>query len=161
MKDYCQIELDGTGDHIARVSPEDWESLSRHKWRTLRTAKTIYARRHNIEDGKVKTLLMHREIMKPSPNEEVDHLDGDGLDNRRHRMRLVSHAQNGYNTRIRSDNTSGHKGVIWCHKRNMWEVRIWIKGKVAFRCYTRDLIDGAQIYALMSFKIHGEHGRTR
>lgn len=56
----------------------------------------------------------------------IDHIDGDRLNNRIENLRECDIKQNGYNSKKRIDNTSGHKGVSWSKSVNKWYVRIHI-----------------------------------
>ena len=56
----------------------------------------------------------------------IDHIDGDRLNNRIENLRECSYKENGYNSKKRIDNTSGHKGVSWSKSTNKWTVRIKI-----------------------------------
>lgn len=57
----------------------------------------------------------------------VDHIDGDRSNNRIENLRECTYKENGYNSKKRSDNTSGHKGVSWSKAANKWCVRLKIK----------------------------------
>lgn len=59
----------------------------------------------------------------------VDHIDGNPHNNRRQNLRLATARQNQCNQKIRSDNTSGAKGVSWCKNRQKWQAGIYINGK--------------------------------
>lgn len=61
---------------------------------------------------------------------EVDHINGDTLDNRIANLRLASHAQNGHNTGLRRNNKSGVKGVSWVASRQKWVATITENGKM-------------------------------
>lgn len=54
---------------------------------------------------------MHRPVMNARDHEQVDHINHDGLDNRKENLRIVTNSQNGMNRRLTSANTSGYKGV--------------------------------------------------
>lgn len=61
---------------------------------------------------------------------EIDHINGDTLDNRIDNLRKATHAQNGHNTGLRRNNTSGVKGVSWSAERNRWFASITVNGKI-------------------------------
>jgi len=63
------------------------------------------------------------------PKGDVDHIDGDGLNNRWSNLRDVTHSQNLMNAAVRSDSTSGHKGVSYDKTRNRWYAYINLNGK--------------------------------
>lgn len=60
---------------------------------------------------------------------EIDHINGDGLDNRLVNLRLVSHQDNQKNLSRRSDNQTGVCGVSWDEGRSRWVVRGHVAGK--------------------------------
>lgn len=120
--------MDATGDGAVRitltqgkfaiVNAEDAPALLAYSWqasksdRTMTSYQTYYARRaERGSDGKPHYVHMHRQIMDAPEGVEVDHRDGDGLNNRRYNLRVCTHAQNGANQRIPKNNTSGFKGV--------------------------------------------------
>ena len=61
--------------------------------------------------------------------DDVDHIDGDGLNNKWDNLRNVSHKRNGRNQRIHSTNTSGTAGVCYRAECNKWRARIMVDGK--------------------------------
>jgi len=58
---------------------------------------------------------------------DIDHIDGNRLNNKIENLRQATRSQNLYNTRISNRNTSGVKGVSWDKARNKWDVRIRVK----------------------------------
>lgn len=63
------------------------------------------------------------------PKGDVDHIDGDGLNNKWDNLRDVTHSQNLMNAAVRSDSTSGYKGVSYDKARDRWYAYINIDGK--------------------------------
>lgn len=63
------------------------------------------------------------------PVGEIDHVDGDGLNNRMINLRCVTRSQNQRNRRVGKKNRSGVLGVSWESKSSMWQVHIRIDGK--------------------------------
>jgi hypothetical protein len=120
------------------IDKSDVELISKHRWRALVTRRkdgpirAVYvvtsARR---DDGTWKTICLHRLLMNPPDDMDVDHASGDGLDNRRCNLRICSHTNNIRNQRLRSNNTSGYKGVNLCKDRagNNWHAQIWHDNK--------------------------------
>ena len=76
-----------------------------------------------------RRIYMHREITAASTGLEVDHIDGDGYNNCRANLRVVTHAQNLRNTNRHIDNTSGYKGVHWDATWKGWRADLYINGK--------------------------------
>ena len=60
---------------------------------------------------------------------EVDHINHNGLDNRKENLRIVTHKQNKFNNPILSTNTSGVTGVSWSKQKNKWRAYITIDNK--------------------------------
>lgn len=54
------------------------------------------------------------------PSDEIDHIDGNRSNNKLSNLRVATSKQNKENTPIRSNNTSGHKGVHWDKSRQKW-----------------------------------------
>jgi len=70
-----------------------------------------YAMRAQVIDGHRTSILMHRLIVEASTEDEVDHIDGDGLNNRRSNLRTCTPRQNSANQRVMRRNKLGFKGV--------------------------------------------------
>jgi hypothetical protein len=115
-----------TRDLIAVVDAEDFEELNQYKWYALKGLNTFYAARR---EGR-ETILMHRVIMKPPKGMVVDHIDGNGLNNRRSNLRICTVAQNGLNSRARGGR-SGYKGVEYAeqNRKNKYRAVVHDKGK--------------------------------
>jgi hypothetical protein len=95
--------------------------------------------------------------MSPLPNEEVDHINGDGLDNRRENIRLASPTQNQQNKRKQSAPASSrYKGVTFKTARGRWEASIRVDGKNTFLGRFHDEEAAAHAYDAAA-RIH--HGR--
>jgi hypothetical protein len=74
---------------------------------------------------------MHRFLMGLDfgDRREVDHINGDKLDNRRANLRVVTHAQNGQNVRISIPRTSSYRGVYWITARGRWAAKAKLNGQ--------------------------------
>jgi hypothetical protein len=83
--------LELTGGDYALVSEEDYEDLSRWRWRRNPGG---YAQRGGTVDGKQVTVYMHRYIMKPGEWQTVDHINRNRLDNRRSNLRVCTYSEN-------------------------------------------------------------------
>ena len=85
-----------THSKSARVDASDYAMLSQFRWRAVWARGVGYA--HTKVGG--AEAFMHRLIMGARPGEEIDHRNGDGLDNRRSNLRPTSHALNQANRRV-------------------------------------------------------------
>jgi hypothetical protein len=97
-----------TQGQVAIVDDSDYELLSQHKWYAHKSGKTFYAERFFQK----KTYSMHRIIMKVPSEKEVDHKNGNGLDNRKDNLRLCTRAENCRNKRS-TNKSSRYLGVSW------------------------------------------------
>lgn len=82
--------------------------------------------------GKGKMVTMHRWLMDAPDGVEVDHINGNTLDNRRsENLRLVTHSENNQNRRgARRGSKSGVRGVSWNEAKQKWNARVTVNGKV-------------------------------
>lgn len=104
---------------VALVDDEDAERvITAGPWHTRLAPRTAYARHNHLVGGRFVTVLMHQFI---TGWPYVDHINGDGLDNRRANLRQASHAQNMANTPLKINNQSGFKGVS--RHRERWRAQ--------------------------------------
>ena len=114
---------------VTLVDDEDYEYLNQVKWFAHPHGKTAYVHRNipKQENHKRTTIKMHRIIMVPTPGKEIDHIDGNGLNNQKSNLRLVTHRENGQNRHQKK--SSRFPGVCWSKRGKNWIARIKIKGK--------------------------------
>lgn len=94
-------EIPLTRGHVAIVDEDDYEWLSQFKWYARESDTQVYAARMIVQDGKRKALRMHRAIMGVNDDQIVDHINRNGLDNRRANLRIATPQQNRWNTGYR------------------------------------------------------------
>ena len=87
---------------------------------------------------------------------QIDHINGNRVDNRINNLRLVTCSQNNCNARIRSDNTSGVKGVSWHKEKGKWRAEI-TKDGVRYRRNYRDMNHAIAARVLAEYRLHGEY----
>lgn len=151
------LEIPLTRGKTALVDAEDYEALSSHKW--FCSARG-YAVRTVSVNGRNKTLRMHSVLVATPEGMEVDHINGDRLDNRRCNLRLATHAQNVRNAGMRKDNTSGFKGVCYYPLTKRWTSQINVRGRRKRLGYFSTPEEAHAAYCVAALQHHGEFART-
>lgn len=108
-------EIIATNGRSILIDSVDFVLLSQYNWNVVKIHRKNYARKtsgYNGESGK----YMHQLILYAPKGLEIDHINGDGLDNRRENLRLASHAQNIVNADF-NQNMFGYRGVYKNRKR--------------------------------------------
>ncbi len=96
-----------SNEYVVKIDDEDFDKISSLTWNIHKTKTNIYVRASGRgPEGKI---YLHRFLMKPRPGELVDHISGNGLDNRKNNLRLCTKAQNCQNIKCKSK--LGVKGV--------------------------------------------------
>jgi hypothetical protein len=150
-----------TRGYEAIIDAADVPLVAEHSWFSVVQDHAVYAvRRVPGVTGRGSKVSMHRQIMMPGQTQQVDHINLNGLDNRRANMRLCSAAENARNRRKSAANTSGLKGVCWNKASKKWQAGIRCDGKT-FHLGLYDTPDDAHAaYAKASAARHGDFGRV-
>ena len=93
------------------------------------------------------------------PTREVDHVNGQRDDNRWANLRSATKSQNMHNSRRRTNNTSGAKGVSWDKEVGKWMAYITVQRKRYNLGRFKNIADAAEAYRAASQKLHGDFGR--
>lgn len=135
------------------IDDEDYGLVSQYSWRMLPDGYVHTSPRVRGQNRKLE-IRLHRLIMDASKGLEVDHINGNKLDNRRSNLRLCNRWQNKANTRIISTNTTGFKGVSW-HK-DKWQASIRVMGRLIYlgRYHTKE--EAARAYNHAASEHFGE-----
>lgn len=134
----------------AKVDNEDYPLLSRFCWfydpKWNRAYTTIMT----------KNVSLSRFIMPPHGAKlEVDHMNRDGLDNRKSNLRICTRIENEMNKTVRKNTASGFKGVTWNHKNNTWRARLKKDGKFLHLGLFKNKKDAAKAYNEKAKEIYG------
>jgi hypothetical protein len=155
--EYVLKKIPLTKGQFAAVDDDDDEKVSAKKWTELSGYAVNTRRLPGI--NKIIILGMHRFVMGLPIGEksEIDHIDGDRLNNQKANLRICTRSQNMMNKRVSDNSISGYKGVRWCEGK--WRVTITKNGNVfelgRFFC----LIKAAKAYDKAAIKHHGEFAR--
>jgi len=147
-----------TQGKCAIVDPDDFERLNKHKWYAMKHRNTFYAGRCSNIGKKKKYIAMHREILNPPGHLFVDHINHNGLDNRKANLRPATYAQNNFNRLIikRKGSSSKYRGVSWCKRKKKWHARICVNDEKKLIGYFKEEIHAAKAHDKTSKKFHEE-----
>jgi len=146
----------------AIVDDCDYLVLSKMKWHVVVCPyNLVYAVRRQKINGKIINIMMHRFILGLIGNKkfQVDHINGNGLDNRRSNLRPCTDQQNKFNMKKRSDNTSGYKGVSWLPDRKRWQAQIQINKKNSRIGRFLSKVEAANAYDKRAVELFGEFAK--
>lgn len=136
----------------ARVDDDDFEWLSGFNWNLDSKG---YAQR---KAGK-STVRMHREILRAPAGMDVDHIDGDRLNNQKANLRVCTRSENKRNQRVYRNSTSGFKGVSFHKLTGKWHANIGHNGKTTYLGLHRTAEDAAIAYNEAARRLHGEFAK--
>jgi hypothetical protein len=126
-------EIPLTQGKVALVDDEDYERVMAYKWYAAMQGRQWYALRKVQRDGKQTTVEMHRFILDAGDSPlQVDHINGNGLDNRRVNLRLGTRSENQRNS---YKHRAGRLPGTYLMKRGYrlarpWQAQIWIDGRM-------------------------------
>ena len=151
------LGLRGKSGMVALVDEQDFEMLMKY-------SKTWCFHKHQRRCFCIKKgvyTLMHRVIMNPPKGMEVDHINGDCLDNRRCNLRVCTGAENCKNRPMRPSNTTGFKGVVRRdnNRKNPYTSSIKSDGKLHHLGYYPTPEAAAAAYNEAAKRLHGEFAR--
>lgn len=142
-----------TKGRFAIVDCADYEHLSLFKWHLFESNRNLYATRTHRR----RNIFMHRFIINAPKGSIVDHINRNGLDNRRENLRIVTNRQNCWNS-ARGINTgsSKYKGVRWSSHDQRWRATIGHNGKNLHLGNFKDEIEAARAHDTAAKKFRGE-----
>lgn len=145
----------------ALIDDEDLVTVGRYRWHTCRNGRTCYARRNGSASERrqgLAAVYLHHAILGVVA--EVDHINGDGLDNRRENLRIGTHQQNISNQRKQLDTSSRFKGVDYYKQYGRWRARCKCNGHVHCLGYFEHEEDAARAYDAAARSLFGAYART-
>jgi len=160
-KTMKQIQL--TQNKVAIVDDEDFEWLNQWKWSAYKSHNIWYAIRSELTTNKNRTIIrMHREILglKLGDKLESDHINHNGLDNRRCNLRICNRFQNQHNRQPQKNCSSSYKGVYWNKEYRKWQIQIQVNGKRKNLGRFNSEIEAARVYDEAARGYYGEFAFT-
>lgn len=150
-------------NHFAEIDDEDLPLVLPYKWilHTTKTARStnFYAVAIERIDGATKSIYMHRLILGAAKGSYVDHIDHDGLNNRKSNLRKCSNSQNMANSRW-PVGKSGFRGVSSGRKEGTWRASISVDGKQKFLGHRGTPEEAACLYDAAAIAYFGEFAVT-
>ena len=150
------------GKHTIIISTEDWDKVKVHRWRLLASPRNttpyvIASLAKGINRPKKTHIWLHHLILgKPQKGMVADHINHNGLDNRKENLRFATRGQNGANRRAPKNSTSQYLGVYWHKRHKKWSSQVRHNGKRyhlgMFTCEHQ----AALAYNKKAIEIHGE-----
>lgn len=140
---------------VAIVDDEDYEWLM--QWRWSYDGRVAFRGGRKYEGR--KNISMHRVITNAQPNQDVDHINGDPLDNRKANLRCCAHAENQRNRKKQAGTASTYKGVWWRKDVQRWAAGIMINQKQIHLGFFDSELDAARAYNSAALKYFGEFAR--
>lgn len=156
-------EIPLTQGKIALVDDDDFERVAKYKWCALKRKHTTYAVRTHTINGKQKYVAMHRFIIRPTEENFVDHINGNGLDNRKKNLRECSKRENSLNkgiikTGLKKSKYKGVRKSLYCD--TSWEARIKVNYKTIHLGTFKDELLAAIKYDEAAVIHFGEFAKT-
>lgn len=140
---------------IAVIDDEDYINIGGYNWQLNKHTRTYFAT--STICG--KPTMLHYMIWPHKEGFEIDHRDGNGLNNQKSNFRYATHAQNNANKGLTIANTSGYKGICFDRRRNKWQAKICINYKQMGLGNYATKEEAARAYNLAAIKYHGEFAR--
>lgn len=144
MQKYRSIHLDGGRSTL--VDQEDYERLVEYSWRVHSKGYAVTSR----------GILMHRMLMIPEDGKQIDHINGDKLDNRKANLRVCTNGQNHMNIKKYAGKTSKYKGVWWNKERGKWQTDIKLDKKKRYVGRFEDENEAGLAYNAAAIALFGE-----
>lgn len=133
-------EIELSQGYKAIVDDDLYDELNQHNWcvHKMRKNNTMYATR---------LIRIHHMVLGfPPPGYVIDHINGNGLDNRRENLRIITTGQNTTWRAIQRNNTSGFRGVSWNKSKKRWDAKIKVNGKAMHLGRFTNKEDAARAY---------------
>lgn len=138
-------EIPLTQGKVALVDDEDYKWLIEFKWCAAKSRTTFYAMRHTHQQ-RPETIQMQRDIIRPLAKFQIDHINHNGLDNRRENLRIATPTQNNQNRQKSKGKSSQYRGVSWSTSTRKWRVEIKASGSKRILGHFDNEIDAALAY---------------
>jgi hypothetical protein len=162
-RQYVHVEGDAayvtlTQGKVAIIDASEAEKVGARLW--------FYdARGYALSNINLKPVPLHRFILNPEAGQDVDHISGDGLDNRHVNMRVCAHAENTRNQLVRTHyngkpKSSKYKGVHFYKSRGKHMAYIMLNRKRRHLGYFKSETEAAKAYDTAARELFGKFAST-
>ena len=148
-------EINLTQGKIALVDDADYELAKTHKW-CARKSRNLYYASAKISG---KNVSLHAFLLASPKNSEIDHVDGNGLNNQRLNLRICSHMENMANQKQHRDSKSPYKGISRAQHCDRWAAQLFFQGRKLYLGLFKDPIDAAKAYDAKAKELFGSFAR--
>lgn len=146
----------------ALVDDEDYAAIQKRWHLDSGGYVTRLTSRNDLnKNGRRKVVFLHRVIMNARNGEMVDHINHNKLDNRKENLRIVNKSQNAINSKVRTDNKSGHRGVYFEKRSGKWVSEIRVGGKKYWLGRYANKLAASREYKIKALELHGEYVYAR
>ena len=156
LEDHAEIYLIDINNEVcgkALIDLEDVDKVKNIKWHKSDLQRNTYYCMSNNKTWR----RLHRLIMNVTdPNIFVDHINHNGLDNRKSNLRICTNQENIRNCITPKNNKSGYKGIYWAKDKNKWTVQITLNNKTKYIGRYEKLEDAIAARKEAAKKYYGE-----
>lgn len=152
------LESSKFGNKECIIDTEDYDKIKKFRWYILHNIKghSFYAITNIYKNKKRLGLLLHRVIMSPPKEVLIDHVNHNGLDNRKNNLRLCTHQENSRNCKKYKSNKNIFKGVRQRNELKKWQARLKFNDKTIHLGSFDDPIQAAKAYNEKAKELFGE-----
>lgn len=147
-----------TQGRFAIVDEEDFERVNQYRWCAHNHGNTSYAIRGYKNDNKSRGVKMHQFILN-FPDMLIDHINRNGLDNRKCNLRTCTHSMNMANRSSNKDSYSKYKGVCYHKVNRKFVSAINYNGNRIYLGSFSNEIDAAKAYDIKALEFYGEFAK--
>lgn len=138
--------------YTAIIDTDDVDLVRGIRWTAVKSDHRVYA----YSNTSAYKGMLHRLIVNAPKGVDVDHWDGEGLNDRRSNLRIATRSENMVNVPLRSSNTSGYVGVSWHRGAAKWRSAIKKNGRQIHLGFFASAEEAARAYDVKARELFRE-----